>query len=106
MSAEVELYLDDDGRPRARGGLAARFLETDLQADAALAGELLRRLDRAAVGESNELIANAHCLELGPEQVRIEPLFDPTAAPVDLPLEELRDLVSAWCALLEGSGAD
>ncbi len=103
MGAEIELYLDADGLPRARGGLAARFLEADLQADRALAAELLRRLEAVADGarDSDELIGNAHRLTLSPKGARIEALFDRAAGPAALSLAELRRLVSAWLALLD-----
>jgi hypothetical protein len=103
MGSEIELYLDADGLPRARGGLAACFLEADLQADRTLAAELLRRLDAVAdgAGKSDELIGNAHRLLLGPKGARIEPLFDRSAGPAALPLAELRRLVSAWLDLLD-----
>ena len=108
MGNEVELFLDADGVPRARGGLTARFLEADLQADRTLAVELLHRLDAVADGAraSDELIGNAHRLALGPRGARIESLFDRTAAPAAMSLAELRRLVSAWLALLERAGND
>jgi hypothetical protein len=108
MGLEVELYLDTDGLPRARGGLPARFLEADLQGDRALAAELLRRLDAVADGarENDELIGNAHRLELGPRGARIEALFDSAVAPALLSLAELRRLVSAWIALIERAPDD
>ncbi len=102
MGEEIKLYLDADGLPRARGGLPARFLEADLQADRALAAELLRRLDAAADGarDSDELIGNAHRLVLGPQGARIEALFDRAAGPAELSLAELRRLVLDWLDLL------
>lgn len=106
MGEAIELYLDADGSPRARGGLPARFLEADLQADRTLAVELLRRLDAVADGarDSDELIGNAHRLALGPRGARIEALFDRAAVPAALSLAELRRLVSAWLALLDRVG--
>ena len=103
MCEEIDLFLDADGLPRARGGLAACFLETDLQADRTLAVELLRRLDAVADGarDSDELIGNGHRLVLHSQGARIEALFDPAAGPAALSLAELRRLVSAWLALLD-----
>ena len=75
---------------------------------AALAAELLRRLDAVADGarENDELIGNAHRLELGPRGARIEALFDSAVAPALLSLAELRRLVSAWIALIERAPDD
>lgn len=99
---KLELYRDQDGCPRARGGLLARWLESDLQGSAAGTQRLLDLLDRIGAGEIErwEETGNAHTLELGPDGATIVPEWDEEALPQQVSLAELRDALNGWLALL------
>ena len=100
----LEFYDDEAGDPRARGGpgrdLLARFLESDVQGSAAHGREILAAIDRVTAGKEArwERTGNAYTLVLRPGGAAIEPEMDENAAPLHLPLAELRQAVAGWVA--------
>ncbi len=109
MKNGVHFFRDhDDCSPRiqARGGprLVYTFLQTDIQ-DAALAGELLGRLEEVAAGERDryEMTGNGHHLEADNRSVRIESLFDDSSPAQDMELAPFVALVASWQRFLADS---
>ena len=98
----LELYRDPDGCPRARGGLLARWLESDIQGSATAARGLLDLLDRIEAGEIErwEETGNAHTLELTPDGATIVPEWDEEALPQQVSLAELREALNGWLKLI------
>jgi hypothetical protein len=103
---KLDLYRDEQGLPRARGGgpddLLARFLESDVQGSVITAYDILGMLDRVESGETElwEGTGNAYTLTLTVHGARIEDELADDAEALDLPLSELREALDAWIGLL------
>lgn len=101
---KLDLYRDADGSPRARGGLFAGFLESDLQGSVTSTVRLLDLLDRLEAGEIEhwEETGNAHTLTLAPEGATIAAEWDDEAQPELVPLSDLRHGLTRWLEMLGG----
>ena len=103
--ARARAALDLRGAERRHPGVDPDVHRERLEARGQLASELAgapldgqRRLDRVHRGELSEWSAtwNSHDTEFRPEGVRLEELWNESAPPVVIPLDEFRAAVAAW----------
>ncbi len=98
-------FIDEKGMPRveANGDMksAAMFLQTDIQADSAMARELLRLLNQAETGPiATEFVGNAYAVTMNHDQVVIEPLYEGQGQKIALQHGEFKELVEKWLDLI------
>jgi len=106
----LEFHRDADGAPRARAGEGrdhlAGWLESDVQENAALGRKILAAADKVAAGDLDEWerTGNVYTLTLSPEGADLRLELDDVegeAAPLHLPLAELRDAVARWVGFVD-----
>lgn len=104
----LEFYRDETGDPRARAVAdresLAYFLESDVQGSAAFGLEILAAIEALEEGRIREWTrtGNSHTLTLYREAAMIEPDFEEEGEPGEVPLEDLREAVTAWIEFLDG----
>jgi len=85
------------------GDLLAQYLVSDVQESPEVTLLLLDLVDQVASGdlESWEGTGNAFTLTLKPEGARIQPEFGADTAPSHVSLDDLREALDDWLAMIE-----
>lgn len=106
----LEFYRDETGDPRARAVAnrdresLAYFLESDVQGSAAFGLEILAAIEALEEGRIREWTrtGNSHTLTLLGDTAVIEPDFEEEGEPGQVPVDDLREAVTAWIEFLDG----
>lgn len=106
----LEFYRDETGDPRARAVAdrgresLAYFLESDVQGSAAFGLEILAAIEALEERRIREWTrtGNSHTLTLHRNGAMIEPDFEEEGEPGEVPLDDLREAVTAWIEFLDG----
>jgi hypothetical protein len=108
---QLEVYLDDDGAPRAEAAepheLLGRFLQFDLRRDAELCSTLLAVADELLTGarERFDAVCGNCALALDGDRVRLtDARLDPPSV-CELSIMSFRFAVEEWLRLI-GSASD